>query len=216
MSSPDDQRRGRGPRTRALTVAAHYAGSMLIITVAGDLAFETVAAGDPLTAALTPAIRHVVVDVAELDFVDVAGLRALLRTRQTCTGHGVTCTLRRPGASLRWLMDVTDTADLLLGADADLGTDQPSAALQPPGPATPSGREQQLDERAQQLDEREAFVDDRELLADERDRLLAERQHRVAAHQDWEDIREDLANQREHDLEQREQRLPPNSRHHDG
>ncbi|MDI6105115.1 STAS domain-containing protein [Actinoplanes sp. NEAU-A12] len=188
-------------------MAAHHAGSVLIITVAGDLAFETVAAGDPITVALTPAIRHVVIDVAELDFVDVAGLRALLRTRHTCTGHGVTFTLRGPGASLRCLTDLTDTTGLLLGADADLGTDQPSAALQPPGPATPSGREQQLDER-------EALADDRELLADERDHLLAERQDRVAAHQDWEDIREDLANQREHNLEHREQR-PPNSRDHD-
>ncbi|MDI6098962.1 STAS domain-containing protein [Actinoplanes sp. NEAU-A12] len=202
--------RPREPRPAAITLSAHHQDSTLVIDLAGDLAADTAPGLDLLSAALTRATRHVVVDTSGVDFVDGAGLRTLLRARHVCAGHGIDFVLRHPGPHLQWLMDITGTTELLLlpgpadpPADEQRSGGPAGSRSRPTGAAGPHTAE----ERERLLDEREHTAADREFLADEREKLLDEREHRVTAHQEWEDIREDLANQREQDLEQRERRL---------
>jgi anti-sigma B factor antagonist len=106
-----------GPLPRAVTVTVQRRGSLLVIVVVGDLAVDTMVGLDPLVPALLPGVRHVVVDLAGVDFLDGAGLRALLHARTVCISHGATFTVQDPGPSSCYLMGLTDTTDLLLPTD---------------------------------------------------------------------------------------------------
>jgi anti-anti-sigma factor len=187
--------RPHGSRHAAATVRSRHHGSTLFVTLAGDLAADTVPGLDLLASTSAPLTQRVEVDTSGVDFVDGAGLRMLLRARHECTGLGIGFTLRRPGAHLQWLMDLTGTTELLIGTG-----DPPPLGRRVPPVARPRPP-------AEELDERGHTAADRELLADEREKLLNERQQQVDAHEEWEDIREDLANQRENDLHRRESRI---------
>jgi anti-anti-sigma factor len=188
-------------------VTLQHCGDTLIIVVGGDLAADTVARFAPLTTGLPSGVRQVVADLAGVDFIDVAGLRAVFGLQQVCHLHGATFTVRDPSVSVRWLTDLTGTTSLF----PVTGPHEPGGeGARATGDGVP-----RAGDRRQALDDREEQLDDREALADERERLLDERQDRVTAHQQWEDIREDLANQREHHLEQRERRLPDNRQNPD-
>ncbi|WIN00059.1 STAS domain-containing protein [Actinoplanes oblitus] len=100
-----------------MTVATLHRSDALIIRVVGDLVGDTRKEWDPLVAALPPGIRRVVVDMADADFMDGAGLRALLHARHACVSLGVTFTVQNPGMSARYLMELTGTTDLLLPTD---------------------------------------------------------------------------------------------------
>jgi hypothetical protein len=134
-------------------------------------------------------------------FLDLGGVRALLRVHQHSGRDGVAVLVRNPRYYVRWLLEVTGAADLLLAdhharvAHADPAVSLIRRAAEPAVDAT--AYEWRLRERAVQ-------ADDRDRLADERENVLDERQRRLAAHQQWEDIREELADQRESELERRE------------
>jgi anti-anti-sigma factor len=127
--------------------------------------------------------QHVSLDVAQLSFCDVAGLRAILTAQRVARDRGIRLTVCNTTSHFRWLLRVTGAADQLL--------DDGFTTAEPAGTAEPDS-------------ERDRRADDRELLDRERARLLDERAHQVSEHQRWEDIREDLANLRERDLEQRD------------
>ena len=103
-----------GPLLPAVTVTTQHRGNVLVIVVAGDLAVDTMAGLDPLITVLPPGVRQVVVDLAGVDFLDGAGLRALLSARHVCTTRGATFTVRNPGLSSRYLMTLTDTTSMLM------------------------------------------------------------------------------------------------------
>jgi anti-anti-sigma factor len=141
------------------------------------------------------------IDLAEVGFLDLGGVRALLRVHRDCALEGVAVLVLNPRYYVRWLLEVTGVAELVLADHHDrvAQADPTPARIRrrvEPGP-DPTAGERQLRERAVQ-------ADDRDRLADERENLLDERQRRLTAHQQWEDIREELADQRERDLERRE------------
>jgi anti-sigma B factor antagonist len=154
-----------GPLPRAMTVTVQHRGNSLVIVVVGDLAADTMVGLDPLVPALPRSVRHVVVDVTGVDFLDGAGLRALLHARTVCISHGATFTVQNPSLSSCYLMELTGTTDLLRPSD---------------GTRTTAGNEQPTDPGDQErgADTREQHLYDRELLADQQDRLLKERQDR--------------------------------------
>ncbi len=211
MKEPIGDLTGR-PRRELTGIRQEHTGDTLTLALSGDLVAD---AGPPLLdlldAWLTGALRHVVIDLAEVEFIDVAGLRVLLCARRRSAENGTTLTLRRALPYVVWLLNVTQTAALLL---EDGGRERPASRPEAcPARRTPTAddaekRHRLADEREQRADERDQHADDREFLADERDRLLDDRQRRVQAHQDWEDIRESLADERELELERREDRGP--------
>jgi anti-anti-sigma factor len=197
----------------------------LTVTLTGEL---DAISGPPLTDVLNTvmddSVRYVDVDVAQVGFVDLQGLRALLRAYQMCARRDITLMLRDPQPHVVWLLKFTDTAALLLAggtASADLEACPPAGSrrLAPVTTGVPSaggphatdgdhsgrpGSAETPDERDQRAREREEGADDRERLMQARDQLLDERQQRISEHQRWEDIREDLADIRERHLEHRE------------
>ncbi|MDI6102692.1 STAS domain-containing protein [Actinoplanes sp. NEAU-A12] len=63
------------------------------------------------------AAQHVVIDLARVEFCDLAGLRVLLGTQQYAIGHAVSCEFVRPAPSVVYL------TRLLYGETSPLGVD---------------------------------------------------------------------------------------------
>jgi anti-anti-sigma factor len=188
-----------------LHAALHFGADRAVIALSGTIDCVS----GPMLANLLDAVEdgsvpEVEVDMAQVDFIDIAGLRVLSRAHQLGVERGVLLAVRRPPPHLVWLLRFTGTTRLLAGG------------------RTPDGDEttfvDPIDVQARQADERDLRADERDRLADERDelaedlrsldaersRLLDERQQSVLEHQRWEDIREEVANERERDLERRE------------
>ncbi|WIM97223.1 STAS domain-containing protein [Actinoplanes oblitus] len=188
-----DDSPGRLPRGARM----HRTASTVTIILSGE--FDLMARywmPDFIVDTIDATLRHIVLDLSELAFIDVAGLRILLDVHDISIRNGITLTLRRPPSCLVWLLDTCGVTDLLI--DDDSGSqyrddDQPPAHIPTADPA----RHSTADERGRAADERDRAADERDRAADERDRQIND-------HQRWEDIREDRANQRERDLEARE------------
>lgn len=196
-----------------LHVAVHCDGDRITVALTGELdGFN----GAPLTRLLETLVdgrsTHLDLQLDRLWFVDVGGVRVLLRAHQRGTDRGVTVEVRDPAPHVVWLLHTVRDAAVLLGDNApgDAGPHHPegpppaidageAANEVPPAPSAAA-----RDERDRRADERDELADDRERLARERDRLVDERQQRASEHQRWEDIREDLADVRERALERRE------------
>jgi anti-anti-sigma factor len=65
-------------------------------------------------------VKHVVVDLRGVSFLAAAGLRGLLRGRAATLGRGCTYRLINARGLVRWVLNVTGTAELfnLAGADS--------------------------------------------------------------------------------------------------
>jgi len=204
-----------------LHVAVLVDAGRLTFTLTGELdGISGPSLADVLNSVMDDSAEHVDVDMAQVGFVDLRGVRALLRIYQVCARRDITLMVRDPQPHVVWLLRFTDTAALLLADDTGSADDAAcppasSQRLAPAGAGEPSSGGPQAadgepgpaatpDEREQCAREREEEADDRERLMQARDQLLDERQRRVSEHQRWEDIREDLADIRERQLERRE------------
>lgn len=184
-----------------LHVAMQPSWGRLTVTLTGELdRVSGPALAELLDAAMDGSVGRLDVDMAQLGFVDVCGVRVLLQAHHLGARRGVVLALHQPQPHIRWLLHTTDSAALLLG-DCGVPADTPLASAQ----VTLIERDRRADEREEQADEREELADDRDRLAQERDRYLDERHEQIQAHQRWEDIREDMANARERQLEHREE-----------
>ncbi|BCY09940.1 STAS domain-containing protein [Actinoplanes sp. L3-i22] len=202
-----------------LHVAVRHDGDRTTVTVTGEL---DLLSGPPLMRlledALDDSVKQLDVAAAQLDFVDVAGVRVLLAAHRLAVERGVELRLCDPPPHVVWLLRVIDEAGLLLGGnprDGDLpphpyGSSPTSPAVRFVDDATARAdeRDRRADERDRRADERDEQAADRDRLAEERDRLAEEREEHVRQHQRWEDVREELADARERALERREQDEP--------
>jgi anti-anti-sigma factor len=146
-------------------------------------------------------VSRVDVDLGGVEFLDLGGLRALMRVHEYGTRDGIAVTVRNPRHYVRWLLEVTGAAEIL-SAEHRARTPRAESALswvdRHLTQGSPSASYVRL------IRERAVQADDRDRLADEREKMLDERQQRLTDQQHWEDLREDLADQRERDLEKRE------------
>ncbi|GIF17034.1 STAS domain-containing protein [Actinoplanes teichomyceticus] len=98
-------------------ISVHRTARIVTVTVSGDLDLLVSAPLRELVSGLGDAsTERVVVDLAALDFIDIAGLRALQQARHAVTGRGIAVTLRHPPAHLSWLVNLLGVTDLLLDA----------------------------------------------------------------------------------------------------
>jgi len=192
-----------------LHIAVHTAGNRTTLTLTGELdQYSGPQLAQLLDMAMDGSVEHVDVQMAQVGFVDVDGVRELVRAYRLGAGRGVKLTLRDPQPDIVWLLRITGAALLLGGSTAPPPPVEAGEPLEDT-PSVPlagiaSERDQRANERDRRADEREEHADDRDLLAQERDRVVDEREQRVSDHQRWEDIREDMADARERDLERRE------------
>jgi anti-anti-sigma factor len=89
-------------------------GSETMITLSGEL---DIAAAKPFAAVIAQIdlapVRHVVLDLAALTFIDAAGLRAILRLDVSCREHFVTLTIKRGPRAVQRFFELTQTEWLL-------------------------------------------------------------------------------------------------------
>jgi anti-anti-sigma factor len=86
----------------------------VVLTPSGEL--DLVVADDldfTMRELASSSARHIVIDLSELDFMDAAGLRALLRARDTAAASGRTLAVVHPRPAVARIFDMTGTTDLL-------------------------------------------------------------------------------------------------------
>ena len=99
-------------------VEAHTDGRTQVLAIGGEL---DLAAASTLEAELNDALAGgfdlIVVDLAQLDFIDSTGLSVLVRGHQQAQEAGLELGLINPGAQVERLLSLTGLADrLALGA----------------------------------------------------------------------------------------------------
>jgi anti-sigma B factor antagonist len=95
-----------------VAVSTDQYNGVCVVTVVGDLGGEDAAA---LVRTVDDAVRlrtatDFVVDLAACDFIDSAGLEALLRARRRCDGAGGRIELANLGATCRQILEITRLA----------------------------------------------------------------------------------------------------------
>jgi anti-anti-sigma factor len=85
------------------------------VTLVGEIDRSTgPALADVLDGATRRGVTHVDVRLDQVRFMDVEGLRTLVRAHHLGARRGVTLTLRRPTPDLLWLFRITGTTVLFL------------------------------------------------------------------------------------------------------
>ncbi|GIE58264.1 STAS domain-containing protein [Actinoplanes octamycinicus] len=193
------------------------------VTLSGELDQLTAPSLVQLLDNAASGIPHLVLDVAQLSFCDLAGLRALLHAHQTASERGLALAVRNPPAHVMWLLHITGTTDHLLGDrvtigdEIDVGTgDQPTrwpsttdatrASLRDPD--TRQVPTDNADDRDRRADDRDRRADERDRRADERDRRADERDRRA-------DDRDLLDQERRRLMEERAHRVGEHQRWED-
>jgi anti-anti-sigma factor len=203
-----------------LQVSLRFGDDRATVAVSGDIdRLSGPMLANLLNAATDGSVPVVEVDVAQVGFIDIAGVRVLSRAQHLGVRRGVALTLGSPPSHFVWLLQITGTTTLLPGHLTAPGNDTDTTPADAADPSRPDGpgdivdldpgditgtRLRQADERDRKADERDRLAEDMRCLDVERGRLLDERLQRVLEQQRWEDIREDVANERERDLERRE------------
>ncbi len=93
-----------------VSVSVGDGGDRLCLTITGELDLMGASVlrivAEPR---LAGPLSHLVVDVEEVSFCDVAGLEALLSLRDLAAANGCHLRLHRPSAPLQWLLELTGT-----------------------------------------------------------------------------------------------------------
>ena len=205
----------RGDADALLHVTVRFADRRATLTLTGELDLLSGSGlADALDAVLASDAERLDVQMRQVSFADVAGVRILVRAYEIAARHQIVLTLLDPQPHISWLLEATGAAALLLGPDGAAPaprTAHPVAAHRGRPEETACPRDRRADERDRRADERdrraaerERRADERDWFAQERDRLLDERTARILEQQRWEDIREDLTDARERNLDRRE------------
>ena len=106
-------------QTEALQITIDWTDETVVLGLAGEL---DLAVGEELDFAArrlaASTARHVVIDLARLQFMDSCGLRAVLRARETVAAEGRTLTVTNPPDPVKRVFDITGTAGILESAHA--------------------------------------------------------------------------------------------------
>ena len=97
---------GPAPSHPQLGVTADPESGRLTLSLTGeiDLANTGPLSEQMRTIIVTRLPRHVVIDVAGVEFCDSAGVRMLTDMHDRMIEAGITCCLHRPGPLFRWLL----------------------------------------------------------------------------------------------------------------
>jgi anti-anti-sigma factor len=96
------------PVPGALTIRRTKDGTRLILALCGELDLSSALILErELSAPLSGEYRHIIVDLAQLDFMDSRGLNTLRRAQKTARSRHRAFSLRRGGRQVQRLFDVT-------------------------------------------------------------------------------------------------------------
>ncbi|MGH9027897.1 MAG: STAS domain-containing protein [Acidimicrobiia bacterium] len=101
-------------RSSLMKVDIDVKGSQAQISVAGEVdAHTSTALERAIDQALEAGARTLVVDVAEMSFIDSSGLRVLVQGRRRATEAGGALALRQPSDTVVRLLELTGLRELL-------------------------------------------------------------------------------------------------------
>jgi anti-anti-sigma factor len=114
-------------------IVEEQAPGRFVMSLAGDLDLATEPVLTDAVAGLLAGARveQLLVDLAEVRFLDSSGVRALLQARRAATEHGAGFAVGRPGEVVARVLQMA-------GVDQLLGVDDPSAVPLAEPPSAPS------------------------------------------------------------------------------
>jgi anti-anti-sigma factor len=196
----------------------HPGADRCTVALSGELDGLTgPAVAELLDSATNSGRRQVEVDMAQVSFLDLAGLRILLHSHRLAADRGVMLSVRNPQPHIAWLLQTTETTDRLLAdlpaaGDATLtGSALTGQQPSPPAMTMESARlprsstdDASATDRRDAADERDRRADERDRRADERDRRADERDHRADERDRRADERDHRADERDHRADERD------------
>jgi len=98
---------------------------MVVVRVAGeiDMAVDALLENVLCGAANDDGARHVIVDMARVEFLDSSGIHALVRGYRAATETGATFAIRNAGSMVLRVLRITGVAEIF-GLDGVAGVDQ--------------------------------------------------------------------------------------------
>jgi len=107
-------------RNTAFGLTTQYSGRQVVVALRGEVDMLTA----PTFACVLDSLfdagrRHVVVDAAEIDFMDASGLRVIGPISSRLHDSGGTLTIRSPSPMVRRILDITGLGDLIERGPAD-------------------------------------------------------------------------------------------------
>jgi anti-anti-sigma factor len=108
------------PSNQLLRVATQRSGTTEEITLSGELDLSSVdVLYDHIRLAIDDGVRHLILHVAELEFVDSTGLSCFLSASKRLDSVGGTCTLRSPSPQVRRTLSIAGVLLALVGTEDD-------------------------------------------------------------------------------------------------
>jgi anti-sigma B factor antagonist len=101
-----------------LSVDVREGSEATVLTVRGELDMGSSPRLSVMLERLEPDQRHVVLDLSDLEFIDVTGLRVLLEARERARRAGLEMTVVNASRGMRRLLSLTGTTGLLDPADS--------------------------------------------------------------------------------------------------
>jgi anti-anti-sigma factor len=84
-----------------------------VVTLHGELDLMNTGALAACFAGISPAVNEVVLDLAELDFIECCGLRAIVAATRAAAERGGSLSIRAPRPHLRRLLDLVNFEQLV-------------------------------------------------------------------------------------------------------
>ena len=101
-----DARTGLRDWSPPFTAFAHIEGDTAIVVLHGELDVASIAVLIDCFMGIAFAVDEVVLDFAELDFIDGCGLRAIADAAQQVVAYGGSVSIRSPGPQIQRLLEL--------------------------------------------------------------------------------------------------------------
>jgi len=101
-----DARSGFPALPQLFTAAVQLDAERAVVMLRGELDLMSVAVLVDCFARIAPPIHEVVLDFAELDFIDGCGLRAIADAAQQVVAYGGSVSIRSPGPQIQRLLEL--------------------------------------------------------------------------------------------------------------
>lgn len=108
-----DARSGYPALPQPFTAAVQLDADRAVVMLCGELDLMSVAALIDCFARIAAPIQEVVLDFAELDFIECAGLHAIAAATQATVAHGGSWSIRSPRPQLRRLLNLVNFEQIL-------------------------------------------------------------------------------------------------------
>jgi anti-anti-sigma factor len=109
-----DARGGFPALPQLFTAAVQLDADQAVVMLRGELDLMSVAVLVDCFAGIAPPIHEVVLDFAELDFIECSGLNAIAAATQAAVAHGGSLSIRSPRLQLQRLLNLINFEQIMV------------------------------------------------------------------------------------------------------